>query len=213
MNIWKPIQENSHIYVSQNGQIWNRKKNKKLSLSLAQGYPSFSFQKKTLRVHRIVCSLFNGPPQEGQDQVRHIDGNKRNNHYLNLAWGDQMDNERDKDRHGNRHVGVQVKNSVLTDSIVREIRKLRSSGMKIREIAEFLGLKAGTVNAVTRGKNWRHVSCVLLILILSGCSYPRSVDSGCYWTQYMAAHPEDTPKTKKMLYAADLVRLEKCGDM
>lgn len=37
-------------------------------------------------IHRLVCETFYGQPQYGQTQVNHIDGNRQNNHVLNLEW-------------------------------------------------------------------------------------------------------------------------------
>lgn len=46
---------------------------------------------KTLKVHRLVCEAFNGPPGPG-DVCMHIDENSRNNKPGNLTWGTQREN-------------------------------------------------------------------------------------------------------------------------
>lgn len=46
---------------------------------------------KTLKVHRLVCEAFNGPPKNGQ-VCMHLDENSRNNIPSNLAWGTQKEN-------------------------------------------------------------------------------------------------------------------------
>jgi hypothetical protein len=49
-------------------------------------------------VHRLVAlAWLSGTPQH---DVRHLDGNKHNNHASNLAWGSQRDNAADRERHG-----------------------------------------------------------------------------------------------------------------
>lgn len=43
--------------------------------------------KKQIKVHRLVCLLFNGkPPAADAKYVNHKDGVKTNNHYTNLEW-------------------------------------------------------------------------------------------------------------------------------
>jgi hypothetical protein len=44
-------------------------------------------------VHRLVAKAFIRNP-EGKKTVNHKDGNKQNNHYLNLEWATHSDNER-----------------------------------------------------------------------------------------------------------------------
>lgn len=46
---------------------------------------------KTLKVHRLVCEAFNGPPNDGQ-VCMHLDEDSSNNKPENLAWGSQKEN-------------------------------------------------------------------------------------------------------------------------
>lgn len=46
---------------------------------------------KSLKVHRLVCEAFNGPPGPGQ-VCMHLDENPFNNLPHNLAWGTQKEN-------------------------------------------------------------------------------------------------------------------------
>lgn len=46
---------------------------------------------KTLKVARLVCEAFNGPPSPGQ-LAMHEDENSRNNKPDNLRWGTQKEN-------------------------------------------------------------------------------------------------------------------------
>lgn len=49
-------------------------------------------------VHRLVLLAFVGMPPFDGAQVRHLDGDWRNNTLYNLAYGSQEDNEADKKR-------------------------------------------------------------------------------------------------------------------
>lgn len=50
-------------------------------------------------VHRLVLETFVGPMPQGL-QVRHLDGDPKNNHLVNLAYGSAKENAADRDRHG-----------------------------------------------------------------------------------------------------------------
>ena len=63
------------------------------------GYVQVCVYGKKRYLHRVVWEAFNGPIPAGL-QVRHLDGDKRNNHLDNLAVGTQSDNEFDKYRTG-----------------------------------------------------------------------------------------------------------------
>jgi DNA-directed RNA polymerase specialized sigma24 family protein len=51
-------------------------------------------------VHRWVCMAFNGPQPSSVHECAHLDGNKANNHYSNLAWVTKKENESHKVQHG-----------------------------------------------------------------------------------------------------------------
>lgn len=60
----------------------------------------FGGSQKTFHVHRLVCEAFHGPRPFTTAQVRHLDGDQRNNVAANLAWGTAADNMQDRLRHG-----------------------------------------------------------------------------------------------------------------
>lgn len=105
-------------------------------------------------VHRLVARHFVcGYGAE----VRHLDGDKSNNAAWNLAWGSRRDNEADKAAHGTKLFGERHPRSTLTDEVVREIRRLHSSGLSQLAIAKALGIRRGPVGTVVRGEGWSHV--------------------------------------------------------
>lgn len=54
---------------------------------------------RQIKAHRAVAEAFIGPGAPGQE-VRHLDGNRRNNAASNLAWGTRAENMQDAVRHG-----------------------------------------------------------------------------------------------------------------
>ena len=98
---WKPIKEFEGLYeVSDYGRIMslnymNTGKHRILNLGAKpDNYIKVGLRKEGKmyyrRVHRIVAEAFLQPPQSGQTQVNHIDGNKHNNNVhgddCNLEW-------------------------------------------------------------------------------------------------------------------------------
>ena len=112
------------------------------------------FKQYSVRVNRIICTLFNGPPPTPEHQARHLNGIKTDNRAVNLAWGTQRQNEVDKDRYGERHRGERMLNSKLTESIVKEIRTSLDSS---RVLAKRYGVSQPAIYKARTRKTWKHV--------------------------------------------------------
>lgn len=57
-------------------------------------------------VHKLVARTHLGPQPAPGHEVCHLDGNKLNNHYHNLAWGTKQENADDRERHGRTSRGI-----------------------------------------------------------------------------------------------------------
>jgi hypothetical protein len=89
---WRNISVHEQIIqVSSHGRV-------KINTSLAtygsqtEIYRSVSVNKKSSRVHRIVCMVFKPIDNPDDWVVNHIDGNKYNNHKDNLEWVTHKEN-------------------------------------------------------------------------------------------------------------------------
>lgn len=85
---WKNVIGYEDFYqISNFGNIKSLRSNKILKPALSSGYKCVSlcgqFQ-STKRIHRLVAKHF--LEKTNLNYVNHIDGNKLNNHYLNLEW-------------------------------------------------------------------------------------------------------------------------------
>lgn len=72
-------------------------------------------RRKKLAVHKLVALCFLRKSKKGL-QIRHLDGNKENNHFTNLKWGTALENAQDRTRHGTascgRSASVAIKNGM-----------------------------------------------------------------------------------------------------
>lgn len=102
-------------------------------------------------VHRLVAEAFLPPPLNGQNQVRHLDGNHLNNDVGNLAWGTAKENSIDMHNHGRRRAGERHQNSKLGGKFLCALDMFRS-GKTFTQIAEMLGVSRSTVSRACKGE-------------------------------------------------------------
>lgn len=107
-------------------------------------------------VHRLVLEAFVGLCPDGHEAL-HRDGNASNNALANLHWGTPDENDADMRGHA-RKKGERHHAAVLTDDMVREIRKRAASGEVHQRIADSLGIARRNVGRVADGSRWGHVS-------------------------------------------------------
>jgi hypothetical protein len=111
---------------------------------------------RTVRsVHGLVAESFIGPRPAGK-QVCHGDGNRANNVLGNLRYDTPVGNNADKKKHGTLLFGEQAPLVILTESDVREIRRLR--GVPQQDLADRYGVTFSNISAVQLRKSWRHVA-------------------------------------------------------
>lgn len=79
---------------------------------------------KSIRIHRLVALHFI-EKKYGCDYVNHKDGNKLNNHYLNLEWCNLKENStHSKNENLSKVFGMDNPNCKLSDKEIEDIRKL-----------------------------------------------------------------------------------------
>ena len=80
---WKDftINEDTKIKVSNFGRICTKFGSKTAGSKGADEYMRIGFKsaKKSILVHRIICTAFHGPPPTKDYVVNHKDGNRQNN--------------------------------------------------------------------------------------------------------------------------------------
>lgn len=154
--------------VTSHGRVfshWYRQNHRTVELSQTthpEGYKRVKFPLgypgSHIKVHRLVAMAFH-PNPNNFDQVNHIDGNKGNNHYLNLEWTNNSGNQRhafdtglQNDRKGENH-----NMHKLTEVQVLEIRRLLKAGYKRKALGEMFGVSMHCVFDIDRGRSWTHI--------------------------------------------------------
>jgi hypothetical protein len=108
------------------------------------------------KVHDLVTAAFIGPKPDGM-QVRHLDGDRRNNNVDNLAYGTPKENMADAIAHGTVPRGQSHKLSKLTDNLVAEARLMRQGGITYGALADRFGVSEGVIRKAVVGETWAHV--------------------------------------------------------
>lgn len=167
MIIWKTIDRFPNYEVSNEGTVRRKTggrgavagKELKWHTNTSSGYPDVRFtvdRKQTaIPVHRLVANAFLGDRPDGL-QIRHLDGNKLNNHVDNLCYGTAKENAQDRVLHGNSFKGTKNPKNKLTVRQVNYIRYLQPS-VHAWAVAEFFGINESTVYRIWNRKYWSHV--------------------------------------------------------
>lgn len=98
-------------------------------------------------VHRLVAKAFVSNP-DNLPEVNHKDGNKLNNHYLNLEWCTTQENQlhaRDNN----------LCKTVMDMDKANELRELYKQGKKTKELCDIFGIKKTQVGYIINNKRWR----------------------------------------------------------
>jgi hypothetical protein len=86
---WKEIQDFPNYMISNIGRVWNKKKQRFMTIYHRKGYClvklSKDNQSKEMKVHRLVAIAFI-PNPNNYDCINHKDENPENNCVDNLEW-------------------------------------------------------------------------------------------------------------------------------
>ena len=111
---------------------------------------------KKFAIHRLVAIHFI-PNPHNKPQVNHIDGNKTNNHFLNLEWCTAQENADHAVENNLRPRGEGIGRNGLIEKNISAIRQLRDSGKTYSFIAKKFGVSINAIVCVTTNKTWRHI--------------------------------------------------------
>lgn len=107
-------------------------------------------EKTQINIHRLVMNAFVGPRPAGME-VRHLDGNPKNNAVSNLAYGTTSENQLDRYEHGTRKVGEESHLAKYPNSLIEKLLDLQP-WVSSRVAAEKLGVSDRYVRRVWSGQ-------------------------------------------------------------
>lgn len=106
------------------------------------------------KVHRVITAAFLGSCPEGL-QVNHINGDPSDNRICNLEYVTPKENMKHRaDVLGMTQYGTDNPANRLSEDNVREIRKLRATGMTYKRIADTFGVTPSAAQNIIYGKTW-----------------------------------------------------------
>ena len=158
--------QNTKYKITQNGQVYNSKTGKYLSLSIRKekrskfkrAYVGLYINKKQrfFTVARLVAELYL-PNPNNYLQVNHIDGNPLNNHYSNLEWVTQSQNiihaieTNLKPMKGSCNTSAK-----LTKELVNKaIEDYNTNQYSLRQLAIKYNVSYTTIRYAINGKTWQ----------------------------------------------------------
>jgi hypothetical protein len=162
---WLPIEGFEGLYeVSDLGRIRSKRRDGWKVLVGGRnpdGYPIFglcrSGRRTCVKLHRVVCRAFNGPPPQPGLEAAHLDGNRANARATNLVWATHAENMAHKILHG---TAVKGEAHPLAKLTADKVRAIVSDPRVAHEVAAAYGISRHTVSDIRRGIRWQHLGLV-----------------------------------------------------
>lgn len=141
---WLPIAGRPEYIISDQGRIAKVLKPSPSPLGYLGIRLGTRVDHEYIRIHSTVLQTFVEPRPEGM-HCAHLDGDNQNNRLKNLRWVTPKENISHKKDHG-RHK--------LSWDDVREIRRLRAMGERVRVIARRYGVSEPYVSNICANRSW-----------------------------------------------------------
>lgn len=110
---------------------------------------------KSFRLHRLVALSFLKNDEVNKNEVNHIDGNRKNNHFSNLEWVTHGENVRHSYKLGNKcSKGEKNGMSKLKKEDINTIKDLSKKGMTGVEISKIYGVSSSSIYRILKNKGW-----------------------------------------------------------
>lgn len=123
-----------------------------------RGYGRFTMRPgKTVRAHRFIDTLINGPIPEGI-VICHTCDNPSCVNPSHLFRGTRAENHRDMVAKQRQTYGVRNVHARLTDDDVISIRSRRAAGETLEQIARDFDTHPSNISRIVNRHTWRHIN-------------------------------------------------------
>ena len=150
--------------VHDDGKVFDVDGNFVLTHPDNNGYLIFQISDAGIRydvaVHRLAAlQRFGSIVLEEKVEVRHLNGNKRDNSTKNISFGSRVENINDISPVDRMHMSMMgtEKQRKLSFDQVRELRRLKSEGWSLRQLCKKYGLAVSTVSYIVNRKTYADV--------------------------------------------------------
>jgi len=160
--MYKKIPNFENYSINENGVVINNKGGIKYCRISNKGYFIVNLYSngvgKSLLIHRLVALAFLDNPQK-KPCVNHIDGDKLNNHVLNLEWVTKSENDKHAYKIGlrtaNKSIGSSNANTKLTQLQIHEIRN--ATGITQTALSQKYGVSRAQIQRILKRENWNYL--------------------------------------------------------
>ena len=124
---------------------------------LPSGYGSLSISGNAKLAHRVAWEIANGSAVPTGLVVRHSCDNRLCVNIRHLSLGTYGDNSADMTSRNRQALGERVPTAKMTERSVRELRRLRESGLTYTQLAERFGISRTQVSNIVHRVSWKHL--------------------------------------------------------
>lgn len=122
------------------------------------GYGKVSLKDMSFRAHRLMAHLTIKPIMSADDVVAHKCDTPACINPEHLFITTALGNSQDRDAKRRGAIGVKSHLSKLTEQQVKDIRAQYQSGKSMGEISKSFPVTYGAVQAIVRGRTWKHLT-------------------------------------------------------
>lgn len=165
---WAALADYPGYWASSCGRVWSDRTRRLLTGKKCRGWSAVHLvcldgEPRYRYVHQLVAQAFVPGRTQRDWSVNHKDGDKTNNHKVNLEWTSHQGQSEHAKAAGLKARGSRVATSKLDERAVLDlVADLRAGLHRQEELGRRYGLSQAQVSAVATGRSWTHVTGVRL---------------------------------------------------